>query len=197
VTAAVTLLFLIVPNWKPEGPVTEVDATISVSSIEPNVTLEEYARRIGQQEVISSSSGESTAAQGVATVSPGGANRVVGEDAKAQASFNAQSAYLQQFSPESTGYIVSFDIEVVGYRGRNASLIWSLYDAETNQRVAESGTREQPVMDIPVEYATDRASADVWIPGPEQPGRYYARLELYNDRQTRIASVSSEPFVVR
>jgi hypothetical protein len=46
-TTLLTLVFLLVPGWKPTGSPTEVRATLSNLQAEPDVTLREYLRRPG------------------------------------------------------------------------------------------------------------------------------------------------------
>lgn len=108
------------------------------------------------------------------------------------------SSYTQE-DLATTGTLVSFVVVIEGFKDKICQLTWSLFDAETNSRIADSAMVDQPGWPdgrfVPV-AAVDQASGEVWIRRPEQPGSYIVRLELFDPNGQRLTSLDSAPFTV-
>jgi hypothetical protein len=109
-----------------------------------------------------------------------------------------RSTYTQE-DLALTGTLVSYVVVIEGFQGKTCLLTWSLFDAETNARVADTALVDQlgwPDGEFTPVAAVDQASGEVWIRRPEQPGSYIVRLELFDPNGQRLTSLDSAPFTV-
>lgn len=89
-----------------------------------------------------------------------------------------------------TGVVVDLVYKVSGVRSEALPLRWTLFDARTRRRVAESESLDP----LPISVKAQKKNADVgswevWIDTSRVAGRrFFARLELYDeDLTTRLA----------
>jgi len=92
------------------------------------------------------------------------------------------------------GVVVNFTVEVEGYKGKRTPLRWSLFDAGTRARMPQEWLRDREAIKFVPEASVDRASSEVWVPLPRERGRYYVRLELFDDKGGRLDFADSERF---
>lgn len=97
------------------------------------------------------------------------------------------------------GNVFSYSIETIGYEGEQLPIRWSMYDAQSGQRIDEPTHVYQDGWPdgVYTPFATqDRNSGELWIPLSSSPGTFFVRLELYPPDGARLDWEDSEPFDV-
>jgi hypothetical protein len=74
------------------------------------------------------------------------------------------------------GVFVQFNVEIVGYKGKELPLRWSLYDAQTGEQVRASES-----VTLEAEATSDSASWHFWSPLPRGRGPFYFLLQLFDE----------------
>ena len=97
---------------------------------------------------------------------------------------------------DQVGVVVYFTVEIQGFRGRVCPLSWSMYDADTNGRLSEAWAVNQTAVRFVPEARTDSAVSDLWAPVPGRQGKFFIRLELFDDKKVRLAYANTEIFKV-
>jgi len=144
-------------------PRTQLGADVRVRAIERNVSLGEFMRRKLGSE---------------------GAYRrwrarFVRENGAAGLAFQGEMVYVW--------------LSVRGYKGRDVTLNWSVYDARTKARVRAPVETERRQSLASLEAPTDEFVAEQWIEPVYAPSRYFVRIEI-RDGATLLAIADSEPF---
>jgi len=113
----------------------------------------------------------------------------------------ASSFEVAEFSDEALrhpGVVVTFQAVIEGYQDQACSVRWSMFTAESGQRVTnQANLVDQPGW--PAKYITptvrkDQVDAEIWVPAPADPGPFFVRLELLDPNGVRLASLDSPTF---
>ncbi len=92
---------------------------------------------------------------------------------------------------EQPGQLVSYRIEFQGLPGRRCEVRWTLYDAETRERVPDGAWKTNHALGWPDGYWTveaperDVGQGEVFVPHVA-PGEFFVELEAYDDRGIRL-----------
>ncbi|HEV2059403.1 MAG TPA: hypothetical protein VGR11_08595 [Solirubrobacteraceae bacterium] len=92
------------------------------------------------------------------------------------------------------GVVVNFSAEIEGFRGKQSVVRWSLFDARERTRMPQPWLRNRDALRLVPEAGSDRGSLAVWVPLPRERGPYFVRLELIDDRGTRLAKADTKSF---
>jgi hypothetical protein len=92
------------------------------------------------------------------------------------------------------GAIVNFSAELTGFKDQTCLVKWQVYNADTNTLVLSSDQGSQ--LTLTAEREIDRSSQFIWIQYPTENGNYYARVELYDPKGTRLDYLDSPIFPV-
>lgn len=92
------------------------------------------------------------------------------------------------------GVVVNFSAQIDGYRGKESVVRWSLFDARERTRMPQPWLRNRVALRLIPEAGSDRGSLAVWVPLPRPRGPYFVRLELLNDRGSRLAKADTKSF---
>jgi len=92
-----------------------------------------------------------------------------------------------------TGDAVLVEFEIAGMYNRECVLMWSLYDAASQTLVSDPAYRFQAAAGFTPDAEVDRASHEIWFPSPA-PGRYFVRVELYDDKDVMLTFADTPPF---
>jgi hypothetical protein len=102
---------------------------------------------------------------------------------------------------QTVGIVISYSAAFTGLAGTNCQLEWSLRDWESKSSVGESYLINQPAFPrqtLTPDSRNDRVNEEMWIARPPREGRFYVRLELFDDRpvqtRVRLAMAESPPF---
>jgi hypothetical protein len=98
----------------------------------------------------------------------------------------------QKLSP--LGVVVNFRAEIEGFRGKRSVVRWSLFDARQGTRMPQPWLRNRRALTLIPEAGKDGGTPAVWVPLPRKRGPYFVRLELLDDRGTRLAKADTESF---
>ena len=98
----------------------------------------------------------------------------------------------QKLSP--LGVVVNFRAEIEGFRGKRSIVRWSLFDARKLTRMPQPWLRNRRALTLVPEAGRDGGTPAVWVPLPRKRGPYFVRLELLDDRGTRLAKADTERF---
>ena len=92
------------------------------------------------------------------------------------------------------GVVVNFRAEIEGFRGKRSVVRWSLFDARERTRMPQPWLRNRRALTLIPEAGKDGGTPAVWVPLPRKRGPYFVRLELLDDRGTRLAKADTESF---
>ena len=92
------------------------------------------------------------------------------------------------------GVVVNFRAEIEGFRGKRSVVRWSLFDARARTRMPQPWLRNRRALTLIPEAGKDGGTPAVWVPLPRKRGPYFVRLELLDDRGTRLAKADTERF---
>jgi hypothetical protein len=164
VGAVLGLLFVLWPELRPDEPPPAMGAELGEAKLEPNVTLGDFVARRGD-------------------------------------ALRRQAPETREFTPEQlarAGAILTFQAVIEGYEGERCTVRWSTFDAGTGRRLA--GPANLVDQDgWPTKYITptagrDQVDAEIWLPLPREPGPFFARVELLDPGEVRLASLDSPAF---
>jgi hypothetical protein len=167
VASVSTLVFTFWPELKPDPRATQ-QASLRIVALEPRVTRDEWLRRTSddrdewrrlRQEYVERAS------------LPGEAD---------------DPAAVRQLL-RAPGDILFVRTVIKGYKRRNVTMLWSLYDRGTGARVRERAYWDVKAFNVSLDAPTDASVVQVWI--PEDPGRErsFARVELVARDGTTLA----------
>ncbi len=160
--ALLGLAFDLWPTLRPD-PRTELSADVRVLAIERKVSLDEFMRR-------TSGSQAAYRRQRAAYVRENGS--------AAGLAFHGELAYVQ--------------LAVRGFKGRDVTVKWSVYDARSKTRVRAAPESERLRALASLDAPSDQFVAELWIE-PVYAGRYFVRIEV-RDGRTLLAIADSTPF---
>ena len=90
---------------------------------------------------------------------------------------------LNRSAIETVGVVVHFDFEVVGYNRRSVGFRWTLFDAQSGDRLGESEDLDPLPLAIRKfeKKEADIGSWESWVYAEGAPGRFvFVRLELFD-----------------
>ena len=87
------------------------------------------------------------------------------------------------------GVMVTFTARLVGFQGKVATVLWSLYSAAAGAPLNEEWFKTVIAMRITPDNNDDTFSNQFWIPEPRPKGPYYVRLEV-EDQQNILRTYS-------
>jgi hypothetical protein len=105
------------------------------------------------------------------------------------------------YEPGIAGNLISYDVELVGYRGNTIPVQWAAFDAGSRQRIsldpADPDAREnRDAGMVTTEAPNDRVSANFRIPIPARAQCIFIRVYVFEDdaEHTRQDYLDSAPF---
>lgn len=98
------------------------------------------------------------------------------------------------------GFVVAYDATFSGLVNQPCYVRWTVYDANTHQRLSETYLRDQPAFphgQITPTAQEDHVSDQIWIPRPARAGTFFVRLDVFDTSDVTklvpLASVESPP----
>ena len=107
---------------------------------------------------------------------------------------NTRSRPVPSGGSEPLGVTLSFELELEGFTGERAEVRWSLYDAGARKRVPRDWLVNRRALVVGAEAASDRASAEFWVPAPKRKGPFFVRLSVYDEDGDRLEFSDSKSF---
>jgi|SRR5215208_6464883 len=108
---------------------------------------------------------------------------------------SGESLKRAPYSPETVGNIVSYEAQIEGFnrslprlQKRTTYVLWTMYDAETGERVSSelSDQLAWPDAALQADRQKDIASGDAFVPLPlNRDGTFYVTVELWDDQGVR------------
>lgn len=98
---------------------------------------------------------------------------------------------------DQLGYLIYFQAEIEGFKGRKCELRWSMYDSEKKSKIElpEPWNKMENIqrpMDLTPEGASDTAAANFWAPAIDPNRAVFVRLELLDDNGTILTLADTE-----
>jgi hypothetical protein len=173
ISSVIALAFQLFPSLKPD-PRERLGADASVFALDPDVTYEAYLKRT------SFSQKELNERRRRAIQLAGGSKGVL----------------------DLPGVMAYVETTVEGFKRREVTLRWSIYDAETRQPYSNSWDPalkpggEQELIDSPIDLAapSDEAVEMIWIPEPKRGRKYFIRIGIYDEGNVLLALTQSRKF---
>lgn len=97
------------------------------------------------------------------------------------------------------GAVASFTVVLDGFQGRACRVVWSVFDAKTNARVASSWLVDRPGWPSDVftpAGSRDQGNGQTFVPYPPASGSYFVRIELRDPNGTPLTTIDTPPFDV-
>jgi hypothetical protein len=98
----------------------------------------------------------------------------------------------KQPPPQPVGVTVNVNFSLTGFRGRTASVRWSLY--EEGGDVPHDWLESQSVLLLEAEAQKDSGGGTFWVPLPREPGPYFVRIEVYDEDGDSLDYEDTERF---
>jgi hypothetical protein len=162
------------PDARPD-PRTELGAQLSVFSVEPHVTYDDWLHR---------TSGDATVYR-----------------KRRALRLREVLSHPQRASPQeaadalrATGILFYVHLTIEGFKRRSISMRWSMYDRATGERLADPSERDQRAARFVLGAPSDSSVALVWTPAVARRGAYFARFELVAAGGTVLAVSDSPKF---
>ena len=92
------------------------------------------------------------------------------------------------------GITINFSLSLTGFRGRKVDVRWELYDARGGGHVPLDWLANQRAFWLKGQAERDTASLTFWVPLPQVTGRFFVRLGVYDDNDTRLAYADTPRF---
>ena len=90
------------------------------------------------------------------------------------------------------GLVFVIEVRLRGGRGDEMPLRWQMYHG-TGRRVPGKTYRQSPFGFVPRNQDHQR-TAPVWVPYPPEPGRYFVRFTVLNNKGETVDELSTKPF---
>lgn len=111
--------------------------------------------------------------------------------------------YLERTNASSEGYdagqlemrvnLISYDLQVDGFKNEHLTSKWSVYDATTNSGVADESLRNRLALDVEPTACKTSLHPAIWTPLVERKRDFYFKLFLYDQKGTLLAEGRSAP----
>lgn len=95
------------------------------------------------------------------------------------------------------GSAVYVRLNIEGFKRRNVSLRWSMYDAASHRRVRERDLGDVQALDVDLEAPADRSVVLLWVPPSPDVAKTFVRVELHSRSGTMLAVADSLPLRAR
>jgi hypothetical protein len=164
VSGVVALTFDLWPSLRPD-PRTDVGATASVLAVERNVKLGEWMRRVSQTDA-----------------------DLRRRQRKYFASGGSRDGLL---IPGQLAYVRA---SVRGFKRRDVTLRWSIYDARTKEREREDSWDRANRSGLALGAPRDESVAEIWLQPVVGARTYFVRIEIRDDDGVLLAIADSKPF---
>ncbi len=92
------------------------------------------------------------------------------------------------------GTVIYVRVTIEGFKGRDATLRWSMYSASSGRRVSLRTLHDVPASDVDLQAPTERFVVQVWVPPLHKPARLFVRVDLV--REGTILAVADSPAFV-
>jgi hypothetical protein len=164
VSSVVALTFELWPSLRPD-PRSELGATASVLAVERNVTLGEWMQRVSRTDADLRRRRKSYIASG---------------GSRGGLLIPGQLAYVRT--------------SVRGFKRRDVTLRWSIYDARTQERRREDSWDRANRSGLALGAPRDESVAEIWLPAVVGARKYFVRIEVRDGDGALLAIADSEPF---
>lgn len=163
----VSLVFSLWPSLRPD-PDERFSATVQIVALDRAVALSDYLHRIAKSgESYKAVQGKYFGRTGVSSTSWTHLGGLVGTDVYAR-------------------------VAVSGFKRRAVHLRWSIYDSALERRLPSFNDLEGA--QIRIEAPEDSTVEQIWVPPAPKVGRYFVRVEVYDDRNVLLGLADSKAY---
>lgn len=95
---------------------------------------------------------------------------------------------------QQIGYVVHFQVQLIGFKGRTCKARWELFDDLSKSKfVLPSWDKVQEPVELTAEANTDSASPNFWVPPVIRNGAFFVRVRIYDDRGVELTYADTLP----
>ena len=84
------------------------------------------------------------------------------------------------------GVTVNYNVTMKGFEDDTVEIRWSLYSAKSSVPVPQDWLRTRTALTLQGQAPEDSGGDPFWVPIPRRQGRYFIRVSVHDENDTRL-----------